>query len=362
MAEEQAERTEPATPKRREEARSRGEVAQSRELSAVLVLAAMFAAVRIAAEGGLGTAMIGAAQQLWGGQSIRPSEITDFHAVLMFYAVPIAGALIPILTVALVAGIAAPMAQTGPLLSTKALKVRWERLHPVRGLGRLVNGDRLFDLAKSVVKMTVVGTAAWMFLSALIPQIIGLAGTLPGQTLRFVSELAWELAATILVVLFFAALGDFAYQRFRNERKLRMSRHEVREEAKQREGSPQVRQRFRSLHRELTRQRMIAAVAEADVVITNPTHVSVALTYRSEAMGAPRVIAKGRGHVALRIREVASQHGVPLVENPPVARTLYQTTVVGKEIPESLYQAVAEVLAYLHRVGRGKQDAWGTQR
>jgi flagellar biosynthetic protein FlhB len=359
MAEEQAERTEPATPKRREESRQRGEVAQSRELSAVVVLAAMFSAVRIAAEGELGFSVAGVAQHIWGGQSILPDGIGDFHAVLLAHAVPVAWALLPVFTVAVLAGAAAPLAQTGPLLSGKALKPRWERLHPVKGLGRLVNGDRLFDLMKSVLKVSIVGAAAWMFLSKLAPRIIGLTGVGPGETFRFIGKLSWDLAMVILVVLFFAAIGDLAYQRFRHEKKLRMSRHEVREEARQREGNPQVRQRFRSLHRDLTRQRMIAEVSNADVVVTNPTHYAVALQYRTDAMAAPKVLAKGRGHVALRIREVAAEHGVPIVENPPVARMLYRTAEVGKEIPENLYQAVAEVLAYLHRVGRGRARAWG---
>lgn len=261
MAEEQAERTEPATPKRREESRQRGEVAQSRELSAVLVLAAMFSAVRIAAEGELGFSVAGVAQHLWGGQSIRAAGIGDFHAILVAHGAPVMWALLPVFTVAMLAGIAAPLAQTGPLLSGKALKPRWERLHPIKGLGRLANGDRLFDLVKSILKVSVVGTVAWAFLSKLAPRIIGLTGIGPGETFRFVGELAWDLAMVILLVLFFAALGDLAYQRFRHEKKLRMSRHEVREESRQREGNPQVRQRFRSLHRDLTRQRMIAAVS-----------------------------------------------------------------------------------------------------
>ena len=155
------------------------------------------------------------------------------------------------------------------------------------------------------------------------------------------------------------AVADLFYQRWRWEQKLRMSKREVRDEFKQREGDPLVRSRFRAKHRELTRSRMIAAVADADVVVTNPTHYAVALQYDRMAMAAPQVVAKGRNHVALRIREAAVEHRVPIVEDAPLARLLHRTGEVGQEIPQNLFQAVAEVQAYVYRLDPRRGATWG---
>jgi flagellar biosynthetic protein FlhB len=220
--------------------------------------------------------------------------------------------------------------------------------------------DRIYDLAKSLLKVVVVGGVGYAVIAAELPVVVGLAGAGIGDALATTGTLALRLGAGILAALAAMAVVDLFYQRYRWEQKLRMSKREVRDELKQREGDPLVRSRFRAKHRELTRSRMIADVAEADVVVTNPTHYAAALRYDRMEMGAPRVVAKGRNKVALRIRQAAIEHRIPIVEDAPLARLLHRTTEVGHEIPENLFQAVAEVLAFVYRLDPRRGISWGT--
>jgi len=190
--------------------------------------------------------------------------------------------------------------------------------------------------------------------------VLGLSSSTVEEGVLAAGLLARRLAVFAVAGLAVLAAGDLLWVRYRYEKKLRMTRQQVRDELRQREGDPKVKGRIRQVQQELSRQRMIAETARADVVITNPTHYAVALRYERQRMLAPKVVASGRGYVALRIRRVAEEAGVPIVENPPLARTLYRTTKVGRTIPENLYQAVAEVLAYVYglRRGGGGRAAW----
>ena len=189
--------------------------------------------------------------------------------------------------------------------------------------------------------------------------VMALAAAPPGPTLEAIEALSARVASAALGGLAVLAVADFVWQQHRYRKRLRMSLREVRDELREREGNPQVRSRRKTLQRELSRQRMIADVAKADVVIANPTHYAVALRYVREEMGAPKVLARGRDHLALRIRAAAREHDVPVVENPPLARLLYGATRVGREVPEHLFEAVAEVLAYVYRLDQRRGTAWG---
>jgi flagellar biosynthetic protein FlhB len=362
MAEPQAERTEPATPRRREEARRRGQVAQSRDVGGVVVLAAALLALGSFLGAGLAGRVAALAQASWGGAGTPPDSLADFQALLWVHVGGAGLALLPLLAALAAAGAAAQFVQVGPLFSWQALQPRADRLDPIQGMKRLLHYDRLFDLARAVLKIAAAGALAFALLRADLPRLLGLLGASPAEGALATGDLARRVALALLLALGALAALDLVYQRWRHEQRLRMTRQEVREEARQREGDPLVRGRFRARQRELSRLRMIAAVADADVVVTNPTHLAVALRYDRRAMAAPRVLAKGRNQVALRIRLAAERHRVPIVENAPLARLLHRTTRIGHEIPENLFQAVAEVLAYVYRLDPRRAVAWGASR
>ncbi len=360
MAEEdQAQRTEPATPRRREEARRKGQVAQSRELPSVAVMGAALLALLSPLGSELGETLLLGLRQGFTQAGDPPSTLTDFHAALLGSIAPAAAALAPIVLLASVLGALMLFVQIGPLFHLEILMPRFERLDPIQGAKRLVNLDRLFDLAKSLFKVAAVGIVATLVLMGEADAVLGLFGSDLASAIGLTGRLALRLAACLLGLLGVLALLDLVYQRWRHEERLKMSKRDVRDELRQREGDPLLRGRFRALHRELSRSRMIAAVAEADVVVTNPTHYAVALRYDRTTMAAPHVLAKGRDRVAERIRAAATEHGVPIVENPPLARVLERTAEVGREIPENLFQAVAEVLAYVYRLQPQRAHRWG---
>ncbi|MEM7409179.1 MAG: flagellar biosynthesis protein FlhB [Myxococcota bacterium] len=358
--EDQAQKTEPATPRRREEARRKGQVAQSRELQNVAVLGAALLAVLSPWGMALGETMLLAIRQCLSVAAAPPSTLSGYYAALLSMGIPVAWSLVPIMAAIALAGALAQFAQTGPLWSLEVLQPKYERVDPLKGMKRLLNGDRLFDLVKSLFKVAAVGAVGAWVVWGDIPAILGASRADIASSLSLTAKLCLALAIALLTLLTLMAILDVAYQRWRYETRLRMSKKEVRDEMKEREGDPTLRGRFKAMHRDLSRSRMIAAVAEADVVVTNPTHYAVALAYDGAMMAAPKILAMGRDHTAARIREAAEEHDVPIVENPPLARVLVKTGEVGKEIPENLFQAVAEVLAYVYRLQPRRAHSWST--
>jgi flagellar biosynthesis protein FlhB len=359
LAEDSAERTEPATPKRREEARERGEVAMSRDATAVAGMAVAFALLT----GSLGTALAASiaelARLLWSGSAIHPHELGDFHALILASGRHIGGATLGLLGFLCLAAAFSGLLQIGPLLSPKALELKWERMDPLQGLKRMLSPARLVELAKAFAKLGVVGSVAWWVGRDAVAATIGLFGADPLATLPVAMKLCRDLVVPLLTALAVLAVADILWTRFQHDKKLRMSRQDVRQEALDRDGNPQMRARMRQSARELSRQRLVAEVGKADVVLRNPTHYAVALAYERSSMGAPRVLAKGRNAMALLIVEIARRAEVPIVEDPPLARMLYRTAKVGREIPVALFQAIAEVLAHVYRLDRRRGVGWG---
>jgi len=355
----EGERTEPATPKRREDAREKGDLATSREIPTVLVLLA----VLLAAFSGIGAGLVLSvgeqAHDVWSGVEIHPRTMGDFHTLLLHHGKRTGLALAPLMAVIMLSGIVAYVGQTGPMWAGKALGFKTSRINVFQGLKRLVDKNKLFELAKAALKLGLMAAAAWLTLGGQLEGLYRLVDVGVWGSLGVGMELSRRFAIAALVLLILVALVDLFWVLHRHEEKLKMTKQEVRDERKQREGDPQQKGRLRQLQRELTRQRMIRDVAAADVVVTNPTHFAVALRYAQGERSAPHVLAKGRGHVALRIREEARGHGIPLVENKPLAQVLYRTVEVGREIPENLYQAVAEVLAYVYRLRPRSAGAGG---
>lgn len=359
MAEESAERTEPATPKRRQEARERGEVALSRDVAAVAGMSVAFVLLTGSVGATLGVALVDVARLAWSGAAVHPRELGDFHALLLAVGSPAGAAVVPFLLLLCAAAAASSLLQVGPLLAPKAFDPKWSRMNPVQGLKRMLSVERSVDLLKAFAKLAVTGGIAWWVGRDAVAATVALYGAAPDALLPATLALVGDLVASLLAGLALLAVADVAWVRFQHEKRLRMSRQDVRQEMLDREGNPQVRARMRQSARELSRLRLVAEVSRADVVVRNPTHYAVALGYERRAMSAPRVLAKGRGEMALRILEIARRAEIPILEDPPLARVLFRTAKVGREIPAALYQAIAELLAHVYRLDRRRASAWG---
>jgi len=342
------EKTEPASPRRLEQAREEGQVPQSRELSAFFVL--------MAGAGTLWVAGSWLAQRIGGAVSrgLTFDRTAAFDtAALPTAFVALAGealaALAPLLLILVVAALAGPFMLGGLNFSSKALAPDWTRLDPLKGFGRMFSMHSVGELVKGILKALLVGgVVVWVVLHqkdhlfALMGQPIEAGLQSMGRTILF---------STLVIVSSMALIvaADVPFQLWQYYSKLRMTKEEVRKEMKELEGDPQMKARIRSQQREIARRRMMAAVPKAQVVVTNPTHFAVALAYDGK-MPAPRVVAKGRGIIAQRIRDIAQEHGVPLLEAPPLARALYAHTEIDDIIPAALYRAVAEVMAYVYQL------------
>lgn len=343
------ERTEAATPRRREELRRRGQVARSPDLVSAAVLLAGLLALRFMGEELLRqTADL--SQQLWRDlhqPDLTPATVGRLSGLLVPWLVQVLG---PLMAVLAAVGLLANLVQTGLLITWSPLAPDLNRINPVQGLRRLLSWRALVDLVRATLKLAVVSLVVYQTLRGRLEVLLLLPLQPLGSSLAQVWGLAWNLLLAAAGALLALAVLDYGYQRWSYERSIRMTREEVREELKQTEGHPLIRQRIRQLQRAVARRRMMAAVPRAQVVITNPVHLAVALQYLLGQMRAPRVVAKGERLLAEQIKQVARAHGVPVVENPPLAQALYRTVEVGQEIPPALYQAVAEVLAFILRL------------
>jgi flagellar biosynthetic protein FlhB len=258
--------------------------------------------------------------------------------------------LVPIFAILPIVAIAVTMVQTGPMFTGHSLKPDLQRVNPLTALKRLFSPRSLVELVKALVKVGVISVLVSRLYMESTSALLSLGAVDIGSSIPVLIDLVMRMGQMAAVALLSLAALDYAYQRWDFRHSNMMSKEDLKEENKQNEGSPQVRQRIRAMQRQFARGRMMQAIPTADVVITNPTHLAIALSYRGEDMVAPKVVAKGADHVAARIREIARQHNVPLVENKPLAQALYRSVDVGTEIPAALFQAVAEVLAYIYRL------------
>jgi flagellar biosynthetic protein FlhB len=342
------ERTEPATPRRREEARERGQVARSADLSSAVILLAAVLALKFFGRAMIGGIFASAASVLEGLALVDgdPANLMThfggaFTAVLLGF-LPFAG-------IVLAAALAANLAQVGFLFTTGPLTPDFDRIDPVAGLGRLLSARGLMRLVAGLLKVAAVALVVFWTMWAERVRLVELSGRGFEQILGVAVELMLTLSLRAALVLLVLALFEYGFQKWQHERDLRMSKREIREELKRYEGDPRIRERRRAIQQQLALQRMMLGVPGATVVITNPTHLAVAVRYE-KAMEAPVVVAKGAEQLARRIREAALEHGIPIVERKDLARALYRSVDVGQSIPADLYQAVAEILAYVYRL------------
>lgn len=350
-----SQKTEEPTPKKLREAREKGEVARSQEVNHWFIILAFATTVGLLAPiflAQLGRAMLPFLEQphqiVLGGDSARLVLADLLWDVAKALALPFAA------TIA--AALAANALQGGILVSAESLKPKLEKLSPLAGAKRLFGQRALVEFAKGVLKLSLVGTIITLLVMPRWQTYMDLPELSIEQLLLLLRQEALRVLIGVLAAMTAIAGADYMFQRFKTMQKLRMSRQEVKDEMRQSEGDPMIKARLRQLRQERARQRMMAAVPGADVVVTNPTHFAVALKYEGEVMNAPRVVAKGVDFMAQKIREVARENGVPLVENRPLARALYDGVEIDQEVPPAHYKAVAEVIGYVMRL-RGRLPA-----
>jgi flagellar biosynthetic protein FlhB len=295
---------------------------------------------------------------VWGGALVQPDSLEDYHALLLHHGRRMGLALAPFALLFMVMGVASNIAQVGWLISSEALAFKFSKLDPIAGLKRMFSLDRVYELAKAILRLAVVVWILWMILAPALPEVFSLIGAETSEMGRVGGRLVRRTVWIILGVFAAFAAFDFFWQTWQFDKKLRMTKQEVRDEAKQREGDPKVKSRIRQIQREAAQRRMFEAIKDADVVVVNPTHYAVALQYRPPLQASPKVLAKGRNLIALRIRARAEELGIPIVENPPIAQLLYKTATIDREIPADLYQAVAEVLAYVYKLDPRRGRRW----
>ena len=352
-------KTEKATPKRRLEARRKGQVAKSQDLTGAIVLLASLLALSSlgpAAWGHMRDAMLRSLTMISTPEVVAHGGIGRILGATMLDA---AYAAVPIALVCMVAGLLVGVLQVGWKPSAQALKPDPKRINPLSGFKNMFGLHFLFESAKTVVKFAVVGTIAGLVLFPQLDELGALVGMSPDELLARGGDTVLKIAQRAGLAYLVIAAVDFAWQRYRHEKQLKMDKEEVKQEFKQQTVSPEVRGAIRRRQMQVARARMMADVPGADVVVTNPTHYAVALRYSREAP-APVVVAKGQDIVAGRIRAIATEHGVPVIPDPPLARALHASVEVGAEIPEELFSAVAQLLAFVYRTAGRRVEAVAT--
>ena len=354
MAEESdLEKTEPASSRRLEQAREEGQVPRSREVGAFLILL-----VAASAFWSIGPWMMQrTAALVRRGLIFDESQLRDPQSMMLRFTDLSLDALLslaPLILALVVAALASPFFLGSWNFSLKTLSLDLGRLDPIKGLSRLVSWSGLAELVKAVAKALLVGGVAIWVLWSQRDEIFSIFGQSIATGLSSAGHLVSYSFLMIVMAMLLIVAVDVPFQLWQYHDKLKMSKDEVRQEGKEMEGNPEVKGRIRQLQREAARKRMMGAVPTADVIVTNPTHFAVALAYKS-GMGAPKVLAKGMGEIALRIREIGAENGVPMLEAPPLARALYRHADIDQEIPSALYAAVAEVLAYVYQLANWRQ-------
>jgi len=346
------ERTEQATPRRREEAREKGQVAKSTDLCAALTLLGSLVILQVAGSGMLEalTLLTRSSLDSLSDGGVTADSVRSYYGYCAYF---LFAASAPLLLGTLAVGIGANLLQSGFIWSAEPLTPDLGRLDPFKGMGRLVSRRGAVRLLISLFKVVVIGTVAWVTIKNDLSATASVIGLGPFSIVLFSAGLVLKLGYRVVAALIILALADYAFVRFQYERELMMTKQEIKEEMKRMDGDPLTRDRRRRMQRQIIMQRMMHKVPQADVVITNPTELAIAIQYDPDEMSAPVCVAKGAGFIAARIREIAAAARVPIVENKPVARLLYKRVEVGSEIPVELYQAVAEILAYVYRI-KGK--------
>lgn len=343
------EKTEKATPKKKDDARKKGQVAKSADLSPAIAMTSFFCLLLL-----LGSSMLGTFQNImresfvtYSGWQVNEENLKVIIVQLTYEAVKIVG---PILGLAFLVAVVVNYMQVGWLFTTEPLQMKLEKLNPIEGAKRLFALRSLVELFKSLLKISAGIFVAYTILWNTKEELVQLSLKSLGAVLSFTSGEVVKLGVYLGLLLFVLAVLDYGYQRYEYEKNLRMSKQDLKDEHKQAEGDPLIKGKIRERQRSMAIRRMMQELPKADVIITNPTHFAVAIRYDASEMSAPTVVAKGQDYLALKIREVAKKHRIVTMENKPLARALYSQVEIGQQIPEELFKAVAEVLAYVYKL------------
>lgn len=351
MADEGQEKTEEATQQRREDFRKRGQVANTRELGSVLMLLSSALVLWF-----LGRFFLQQVSEIL-TQSLGPFLVEaarngDYVPAIAFVMKKAFLVMAPLMGILFIMSIASTVVQVGLLNNEEALELKLDKLNPVEGFKRIFSLRAVMEGIKSLFKLACVIAVCVMIVKDQLVQVPLLFSFGVNQIVVFVGDLTIRLLGGVGVFMAVIAAADYFYQRWELEKQMRMSKQEVKEEHKSREGDPMIKARIRRIQREMANKRMMTDVPKADVIITNPTHIAVALRYDPATMAAPQVVAKGAGLIAEKIKEIARKHSVPIMENKPLARTIFKTLKVGQTIPRELFTAVAQVLSYVYKLKR----------
>lgn len=343
------EKTEKATPKKRQDARKKGQTAKSQDINTAIILLAVFFVLTF-----MGPIMLDNIFTIF-DRVFRIYVHADLtQESLLVIITDIAKELIillgPIMLAGVIAAFIANYIQVGVMFTTEPLKPKLEKLDPIKGAKRIFSLRAIVELLKSLLKISVIGVIAFTFLWINLDAILGLIKVPPGSSLAFLAGVTVKLGLFASGALLFLAIFDYLYQRYDYEKNLRMSKQDIKDEYKNTEGDPLIRSQIKQKQREMATRRMMQDVPTADVIITNPTHYAIAIKYDEKVADAPIVVAKGVDFVAEKIKLIAKEHKIVMVENRPLARALYAETEIGDHIPEQFFKAVAEILAYVYRV------------
>lgn len=345
FAEQAGEKTEEATPKRKSEARKKGQVAKSQDLPQIITLLLGVIVINIA------SAFFYETMTVEFNKALSSLHITKLSMELlhekmlrglyMFFVI-----ITPILSVILIGGVLSNYLQVGFLFTWDPIKFDPQKLDPIKGMKNMFSMKKLMELIKNLIKMAIISFYTYFVIRDNIKSYMEIQYKTTMEGIQFISRNSFQMIIKISIGLLVVAVIDYIYQKIEYEKSLKMTKQEVKEEYKQTEGDPQIKSRIKQMQRELLKKKMIENIPKATVVITNPTHISIALKYE-RGMGAPEVVGKGIDYMALRIREIAKEYNIPTMENVPLARAMYPSVEIGDEIPEEFYKAVAEILAVI---------------
>ncbi|WP_404330200.1 flagellar biosynthesis protein FlhB [Mesobacillus maritimus] len=346
------EKSEKATPQRRQDSKKKGQVAKSAEVPSALIMLGGFLLLSFMGEGMLERvlAMFRHHFQQSIGLELTPQSIQNLFELVTFESFKL---MLPIAVVALVFGVLGNYVQIGSLFTAEPLKMKLEKINPISGAKRIFSLRSLVELLKSLLKVVIVASATFVVLWRGLDELFLLSQKSIGHSLAYLAGLTVQMGLAVAMILLFLSILDYLYQKFEFEKSIRMSKQDIKDEMKKSEGDPLIKSKIKEKQRQMSMNRMIQDLPKADVLITNPTHYAIAIQYDAETMEAPMVIAMGKDHLALKIKEKAKELNIVMMENKPLARALYHQVDIGDSVPEELFQAVAEVLAYVYRL-KGK--------
>ncbi len=348
----QDEKTEQPTPRKLEEARKKGQVARSQELNSIVIIFMGMLALLIFSSHILSNLIH---SFHFNFNKIGTTEVTTatFYNLFIANGATLAKIVVPVMMLLAVTGLLINLAQVGVNFSMEAISPKFDKFNIIKGFKKKFSTRTLFNLVRDVLKVILIAYVTYLTYKSEMKNYIPLADQELGQIFSFACRVALKIMLRASGVLLFLAILDYAYQKYDHIKGLKMTKQEIKDEMKQHEGDPLIKMRIRRIQRDMAHARMLQEVEKADVVVTNPIHIAVALRYDVDTMSAPKVVAKGERLLAEKIKEIAEKAGVPIVENKPLARALFEAVDIGMSVPAKLYKAVAEVLAYVYRL-KGK--------